>query len=506
MQLKMFKTISISFSTLSVTSRFSSFVLLSTPFQVPISTLFKAKRASSTTCKTHSSLSTLFHLNSNYHLDMPVHTRSKSTKNSFTTLTTNADVFETPRSNRPNKVTLSSKENSHDDEEKKSNVNDDEDLSFSEKLNLIKKRGDTVKQKIDDIVIKQNGKTYYQLTNNVTVTVESKPKKKTTKRNEIKQLKPEPEDISSNMIVTPSPQIPNKLNSSTPRKRSNSKTPAKKRTPSRKRVRTEQSLPKSEEQQKQPLPKDFHEIYKLVKELREDKNAPVDSDGPQALAETHLGEKVYRFQILISLMLSSQTKDAMVGEAIRGLQKHGLNVQNIHSNTTSEQLNKFIYKVGFRNNKTKYIKQVCEILIEKYDGDIPPGADEMIQDLPGVGPKMAYIIESIAWNKSTGIGVDTHMHRIFNELKWVKSKTAEQTRVQLEAFLPHEYWNEINYLFVGLGQQAQQQKEVILKKAIQCSQPYEALRLLKKLQLDYVKEAKKFGLVDEVNVIMQNKS
>ena len=30
----------------------------------------------------------------------------------------------------------------------------------------------------------------------------------------------------------------------------------------------------------------------------------------------------------------------------------------------------------------------------------------------GVGPKMAYICMNVAWGKPTGIGVDTHVHRL----------------------------------------------------------------------------------------------
>ena len=56
--------------------------------------------------------------------------------------------------------------------------------------------------------------------------------------------------------------------------------------------------------------------------------------------------------------------------------------------------------------------------------------------LKGVGPKMAHIVMSLAWNEVTGIGVDTHMHRIFNDLKWCESKTPEGTRMQLESFVP----------------------------------------------------------------------
>ena len=70
-------------------------------------------------------------------------------------------------------------------------------------------------------------------------------------------------------------------------------------------------------------PKEWKNIYTLVEELRADRSAPVDNDGAEALPQRDRGESVYRFQVLIALMLSSQTKDAVVGDAIRKLQKVG---------------------------------------------------------------------------------------------------------------------------------------------------------------------------------------
>jgi len=244
-------------------------------------------------------------------------------------------------------------------------------------------------------------------------------------------------------------------------------------------------------------PKHWEAMYSIVEELRADRTAPLDSDGGEALPERHLGEKVYRFQVLVALMLSSQTKDAVVGDAMRAMQKHGLTVENIHA-TEASVLNGLINKVGFHNNKTKYLKQVAEILINEYDCDIPPTAEEMIKTLSGVGPKMAYIIENVAFGKSTGIGVDTHMHRIFNAVKWVNSKTPEQTREQLEGWLPKERWSEVNMLWVGFGQESQQQKEKSLKKALKSSRPIEALNLLQKVGLNVAKEGKKYGLEDDI--------
>ncbi|KAL7440461.1 hypothetical protein ACHAXH_005535 [Discostella pseudostelligera] len=250
-------------------------------------------------------------------------------------------------------------------------------------------------------------------------------------------------------------------------------------------------------------PKNWEKTYKLVEELRSDRSAPVDTEGGEALPEKHLGPAVFRFQVLTALMLSSQTKDAIVGETVRALQKHGLTVENIN-NTDHTTLNRLIGKVGFHNNKTKFMKQAAEIIISQYNGDIPPTAEEMMK-LPGVGPKMAYIVEHIAFGSTTGIGVDTHMHRIFNDLKWVNSTTPEQTREQLEGWLPKDRWGKVNWLWVGFGQEVQQQKEKMLRKILGCSSPREGLLLVKRLRLDVTKEAKRFGLEEEIKSVMKEK-
>lgn len=54
-------------------------------------------------------------------------------------------------------------------------------------------------------------------------------------------------------------------------------------------------------------------------------------------------------------------------------------------------------------NKVKYIKQMTAILKQKYGGDIPRTVEELVQ-LPGVGPKMAHLAMTIAWDSVSGIG------------------------------------------------------------------------------------------------------
>jgi endonuclease III len=118
--------------------------------------------------------------------------------------------------------------------------------------------------------------------------------------------------------------------------------------------------------------------------------------------------------------------------------------------------------------------------------------------LPGVGPKMTFIVENIAWGKQTEIGVDRHMHRIFNQLKWVDSKNPEQTRMHLESWLSKEYWESINLLWVGFGQEVQQFKPKMLRKALDSSNPKAALQLVKRLGLEYINEGKKLDFEEEI--------
>ncbi len=312
-----------------------------------------------------------------------------------------------------------------------------------------------------------------------------------------------------------SPPKKNKTKAKSPKVKSKSKTKtktAKPKTSSKTKKKASRAVVSW------PAPDDWLDTYELVRELRKDKTAPCDFMGAEALAlpptnkdnnddgdaemDDEERAKISRFQTLIALMLSSQTKDAMVGQAMENLRdtsdgSGGLTVASILE-MDPKVLNTKIYSVGFRNNKTKYIKQAAQILHDEYNGDIPPTAGEMIRDLPGVGPKMAYIVENICWDRQSGIGVDTHMQRLFPKLGWVSpdTKNPEQTRKQLESWLPQDYWGEVNLLWVGFGQEVQQERQKVLRKVLLCSRPLEALTLLRAVDFDIYSEWNKMQSSD----------
>ncbi|XP_070317131.1 endonuclease III-like protein 1 isoform X2 [Odocoileus virginianus] len=200
-------------------------------------------------------------------------------------------------------------------------------------------------------------------------------------------------------------------------------------------------------------PQDWRRQLDNIRTMRSGKDAPVDQLGAEHCFDPSASPKVRRYQVLLSLMLSSQTKDQVTAGAMQRLRARGLTVDSILQMDDST-LGALIYPVGFWRSKVKYIKQTSEILQQRYSGDIPASVAELVA-LPGVGPKMAHLAMAVAWGTVSGIAVDTHVHRIANRLRWTKKATRspEDTRRALEEWLPRELWREINGLLVGFGQQ-----------------------------------------------------
>ncbi|XP_076003984.1 endonuclease III-like protein 1 [Genypterus blacodes] len=200
-------------------------------------------------------------------------------------------------------------------------------------------------------------------------------------------------------------------------------------------------------------PLDWRKQLGYIREMRSSHDAPVDKMGAGKCYDKEAPAHVRRFQVLVSLMLSSQTRDQVTAAAMQKLRAHGCTVENILA-TDDETLGKLIYPVGFWKTKVKYLKRTSCMLQQEFGGDIPSSVKELVR-LPGVGPKMAHLAMDIAWDQVSGIGVDTHVHRISNRLGWVRkaTKSPEETRRELEAWLPRELWSEINWLLVGFGQQ-----------------------------------------------------
>ncbi|KAE8769345.1 Endonuclease III-like protein 1 [Hordeum vulgare] len=204
-------------------------------------------------------------------------------------------------------------------------------------------------------------------------------------------------------------------------------------------------------------PENWEAVLEGIKNIRLSGEAPVDTKGCEK-AGSLLPPKERRFAVLISTMMSSQTKDEVTHAAVERLGENGLLDPDAIVRTDEATLANLIKPVGFYQRKAQFIKEASRICLERFGGDIPDTLTDLLA-LKGVGPKMAHLVMSIAWKNTQGICVDTHVHRISNRLGWVfregtkqKTTTPEQTRMSLEKWLPKDEWEPINPLLVGFGQ------------------------------------------------------
>jgi len=157
----------------------------------------------------------------------------------------------------------------------------------------------------------------------------------------------------------------------------------------------------------------------------------------------------YAYRILISTVLSSRTKDEVTAEASERLYSQAPNPVKL-SQLAEEEIARLIYPVGFFRVKSKNIKKIANILLNKYNGIVPDKIDYLLQ-LPGVGRKTANLVLGVAF-KIDSITVDTHVHRISNRLGLIKTEKTEETERDLQLILPKKHWISFNTYFVAHGQ------------------------------------------------------
>ena len=165
---------------------------------------------------------------------------------------------------------------------------------------------------------------------------------------------------------------------------------------------------------------------------------------------TKIGKTESPFKVLISTVLSPQTKDTTTGPAFARLMKLANNPRKLLKTDTKE-IEKAIYPVSFYKTKAKRVKEICKILLEEYKGKVPSSMEALLE-LPGVGRKIAGLVMIYGFGKTESIPTDTHCHRIPNRLGWVNTKQPEKTEQELMKIIPRRYWKSFNNTFVKFGQ------------------------------------------------------
>ncbi len=156
------------------------------------------------------------------------------------------------------------------------------------------------------------------------------------------------------------------------------------------------------------------------------------------------------FEVLVSTMLSAQTRDPVTAAASARLFAVARTPAAV-AKLPVRRIERLIYPVSFYRHKAVHLKRTCAILVSKFDGRVP-GTMEQLLTLPGVGRKTANLVLILSFKSRRNICVDTHVHRISNRLGWVRTRTPAETEQALYRSTPARWWPFINLYLVTWGQ------------------------------------------------------
>ena len=164
---------------------------------------------------------------------------------------------------------------------------------------------------------------------------------------------------------------------------------------------------------------------------------------------TVIAKKNDPFAVLVSCIISLRTRDEVTELASARL----FNLAKLPAELlelSNAKIEKAIYPAAFYRNKTKSLKELCQVLVKEYSGKVPDKLEELLK-LKGVGRKTANLTLILGHNKP-GICVDIHVHRISNRWGYVKTKSPDETEMVLREILPKRFWKGYNDLLVSFGQ------------------------------------------------------
>jgi len=101
--------------------------------------------------------------------------------------------------------------------------------------------------------------------------------------------------------------------------------------------------------------------------------------------------------------------------------------------------------------KSKAISELSQILIDKYDGEVPQSF-EGLEELPGVGHKTASVVMAQAFGVPA-FPVDTHIHRLGYRWALTTGKNVEKTEKDLKRLFPKDLWNKLHLQIIFFGRE-----------------------------------------------------
>ena len=147
------------------------------------------------------------------------------------------------------------------------------------------------------------------------------------------------------------------------------------------------------------------------------------------------------YTLLVAVLLSAQCTDERVNQVTPKLFKKAKNPLEM-SKLSAETIYRIIKPCGLGPQKSKAIKKLSQILVEKYKGKVPEDL-ELLEQLPGVGHKTASVVVSQAFD-IPAFPVDTHIHRCAQRWGLTSGKNVKTTERDLKKIFPEEEWNKLH--------------------------------------------------------------
>jgi len=154
------------------------------------------------------------------------------------------------------------------------------------------------------------------------------------------------------------------------------------------------------------------------------------------------------FELLVAVTLSAQSTDVGINKATDKLFPVA-NTAHAIAALGEDGLKEYIKTIGLFNSKAKNVHRLSEILVEKYDGEVPESR-EALEALPGVGRKTANVVLNTAFGWPP-IAVDTHIYRVSNRTKLAMGKTVEKVEEKLLKVVPAEFKVDVHHWLILHG-------------------------------------------------------
>jgi endonuclease-3 len=154
-------------------------------------------------------------------------------------------------------------------------------------------------------------------------------------------------------------------------------------------------------------------------------------------------------ELLVATILSAQCTDERVNVVTKTLFKKYTKAED-YANVDLKELEQDIKSTGFYRNKAKNIKKCCQLLVEKYNSQVPRTMEELLE-LPGVARKTANIVLSNAYGVIAGVAVDTHVRRLAQRLGLTENEDPAKIEADLMNIVSRDKWMRITDLLIFHG-------------------------------------------------------